>query len=270
MLSALASSCPGFRASPENIWMSLLLCFPFSQTAQACWTWSPSRTFKTTCCRPWSSSSSWTTQSPHSCSPRCSRRWQTSGRSSQNMCSYCMWSRRRRRTWAFTPCSRRSTRIYISIKKTLPPTPGWRAPSFNCTITLEGKIWQLRNLLWKSILKTKGFRTWSILCILFIKIHLQFTFNIKNYHIMKLFIVKIEYMSPVLPSQICMQISPFYFFPPFFLGLSLTCVCAYICVYLCAGDVHMCGGPEIALGTLLRSIICLLWEGVFHCPETNK
>lgn len=29
----------------------------------------------------------------------------------------------------------------------------------------------------------------SILCLLFIKIHLQFTFNIKNYHIMKLLVV---------------------------------------------------------------------------------
>lgn len=114
----VAWSCLGQRVSPENLWRSLL-SFHFSQIARACWMWSPLRTSRTTCCRPWSSSSSWTTQSPHSCSPRCSRRWQTSGRSSQSMCSYCMWSRRRRQTWAFTPCSRRSTRIYIS-RKVLP------------------------------------------------------------------------------------------------------------------------------------------------------
>lgn len=148
----VAWSCRGRRASPENLWRSLL-SFCFSQIARACWMWSPLRTSRTTCCRPWSSSSSWTTQSPHSCLPRCSRRWQTSGRSSQSMCSYCMWSRRRRRTWAFTPCSRRSTRIYIS-RKVLP------ADVFLLSIALlfwGKKIWHLGNLLWKKHFKNKRF-----------------------------------------------------------------------------------------------------------------
>lgn len=50
------------------------------QTAQVCWMWSPLRTYKTTCCKLWSSSSSWTTQSPLSSLPNCSRKWQTSDR----------------------------------------------------------------------------------------------------------------------------------------------------------------------------------------------
>lgn len=48
------------------------------QTARVCWMWSPLRTYKTTCCKPWSSSSRWTTLSPLSSLPNCSRKWQTS------------------------------------------------------------------------------------------------------------------------------------------------------------------------------------------------
>jgi len=231
------------RASPE-VWWSLFL-FSFSQTAQACWTWSPSRTSKTTCCRPWNSSWSWTTRSPPSCSPRCSRRWQTSGRLSQSTCSYCMWSRRRRQIWAFTLCSRRSTRTCISRKVPVAD----KVFLLSIALLFWGKkIWHLRNLLWKKHLKTKSFRTWSILCILFIKIHLQFTFNIKNYHTIRLFVVFKEwtYASHSAITDLGKDFPHFISFLLSFLFI-LWHACVLVCMFMCGGAVHVYGGPGAAL-----------------------